>query len=46
MKDEGCKMGEPIEINTVDTVDGVGGFLDLYAAFSGNPPDQVITLVQ
>lgn len=37
---------EPVEIKTVNTVEGVqvGCFPDLYAALSGNPPDQVITL--
>lgn len=34
------------QIKTVGTVDGVmvGCFPDLYAALSGNPPDQVVTL--
>lgn len=34
------------QIKTVGTVDGVlvGCFPDLYAALSGNPPDQIITL--
>lgn len=43
---EGVGRTEPVEINTVNTVEGVqvGCFPDLYAALSGNPPDQVITL--
>jgi len=43
---DGTVRSEPVEINTIDTVNGVvvGCFPDLYAALSGNPPDQVITL--
>lgn len=43
---DGVGRTEPVEINTVNTVEGVqvGCFPDLYAALSGNPPDQVITL--
>jgi hypothetical protein len=43
---EGTGRTEPGEIRTVNTVAGVqvGCFPDLYAALSGNPPDQVITL--
>lgn len=38
--------GVDSQIKTVGTVEGVkvGCFPDLYAALSGNPPDQVITL--
>lgn len=38
--------GEPGNCEPAGTVDGVqvGCFPDLYAALSGNPPDQVITL--
>jgi sulfur relay (sulfurtransferase) complex TusBCD TusD component (DsrE family) len=38
--------GEPGNCTVTGTVDGVqiGCFPDLYAALSGNPPDQVITL--
>lgn len=45
---DGKGRSEPAEVNTKDTVGGVqvGCFPDLYAAFSGNPPDQVITLLQ
>jgi hypothetical protein len=43
---DGIGRTEPVEINTVNTVEGVqvGCFPDLYAALTGNPPDQVITL--
>jgi len=43
---DGKGRSEPAEVYTKDTVDGVqvGCFPDLYAALSGNPPDQVITL--
>ena len=43
---DGKGRTEPVEIGTVNTVEGVqvGCFPDLYAALSGNPPDQVITL--
>jgi hypothetical protein len=43
---DGIGRTEPVEINTVNTVEGVqvGCFPDLYAALIGNPPDQVITL--
>ncbi|HSM55125.1 MAG TPA: SaoD/DsrE family protein [Candidatus Sulfomarinibacteraceae bacterium] len=39
-------VGEPGDCETQGAVDGVkvGCFPDLYAALSGNPPDQVITL--
>ncbi|MFW6042333.1 MAG: SaoD/DsrE family protein [Chloroflexota bacterium] len=39
-------VGEPGDCETQGTVDGVqvGCFPDLYAALSGSPPDQVITL--
>lgn len=39
-------QGEPGDCKPVGTVEGVqvGCFPDLYAALSGNPPDQVITL--
>lgn len=38
--------GAPGKANPCNTVDGVrvGCFPDLYAALSGNPPDQVITI--
>ncbi len=38
--------GEPGKANPCNTVDGVqvGCFPDLYAALSGHPPDQVITI--
>lgn len=43
---DGTGRTEPAEINTVNTVAGVqvGCFPDLYAALTGNLPDQVITL--
>jgi len=42
----GLAEGSPRDCKPVGTVDGVqvGCFPDLYAALSGNPPDQVITL--
>jgi len=42
----GKGLDEPQECRPLNTVDGVqvGCFPDLYAALSGNPPDQVITL--
>ncbi|MCC6315955.1 MAG: DsrE family protein [Thermomicrobiales bacterium] len=48
--ERGLATGEPghvpSTVQCVDTVEGVqvGCFPDLYAALSGNPPDQVITL--
>jgi hypothetical protein len=43
---EGQPGSVPTEVKAVGTVPGVqvGCFPDLYAALSGNPPDQVITL--
>ncbi len=43
---EGKGRLEPAEVSAHGTVAGVqvGCFPDLYAALSGNPPDQVITL--
>ena len=39
-------IGKPLDARVTDTVDGVqvGCFPDLYRAFEGAPPDQVITL--
>lgn len=44
--ERGLAEGGPRNAKPVGTVDGVqvGCFPDLYAALSGNPPDQVITL--
>ncbi len=44
--ERGLAEGGPRAATAVGTVDGVqvGCFPDLYAALSGNPPDQVITL--
>jgi sulfur relay (sulfurtransferase) complex TusBCD TusD component (DsrE family) len=44
--ERGLAEGEIGDCRVVGTVDGVevGCFPDLYAALSGNPPDQVITL--
>jgi len=44
--ERGLAEGEPRDAAPVGTVDGVkvGCVPDLYAALSGNPPDQVITL--
>ena len=44
--ERGLATGEPGNCQPSDTVAGVqvGCFPDLYAALSGNPPDQVITL--
>lgn len=44
--ERGLAEGTPRDATPVGTVDGVqvGCFPDLYAALSGNPPDQVITL--
>ncbi len=44
--ERGLAEGEAGSCTAQDTVDGVtvGCFPDLYAALSGNPPDQVITL--
>ena len=44
--ERGLAEGEPLNARPVNTVAGVtvGCFPDLYAALSGNPPDQVITL--
>jgi sulfur relay (sulfurtransferase) complex TusBCD TusD component (DsrE family) len=44
--ERGLAEGEPGNCTTSGTVDGVqvGCFPDLYAALSGNPPDQVISL--
>lgn len=44
--ERGLAEGSPRDCKPVGTVDGVqvGCFPDLYAALSGNPPDQVITL--
>jgi sulfur relay (sulfurtransferase) complex TusBCD TusD component (DsrE family) len=44
--ERGLAEGEPGDCRVTGTVDGVqvGCFPDLYAALSGNPPDQVITL--
>jgi hypothetical protein len=44
--ERGLAQGEPGDCKVTNTVAGVtvGCFPDLYAALSGNPPDQVITL--
>ncbi|MGH2561241.1 MAG: SaoD/DsrE family protein [Thermomicrobiales bacterium] len=44
--ERGLAEGEPGDCRVAGTVDGVqvGCFPDLYAALSGNPPDQVISL--
>lgn len=44
--DRGLAEGVVGDCKPVNTVDGVtvGCFPDLYAALSGNPPDQVVTL--
>jgi len=44
--ERGLAEGEPLAATSTGVVDGVtvGCFPDLYAAMSGNPPDQVITL--
>lgn len=44
--ERGLPSASPRDCKPVGTVDGVqvGCFPDLYAALSGNPPDQVITL--
>ena len=44
--ERGLAEGEPGSCRPVDTVEGVrvGCFPDLYAALSGDPPDQVVTL--
>ena len=44
--ERGLAKGEAGDCKPTGTVDGVqvGCFPDLYAALSGNPPDQVITL--
>ncbi len=44
--ERGLAKGEPGNCRATGTVAGVqvGCFPDLYAALSGNPPDQVITL--
>jgi sulfur relay (sulfurtransferase) complex TusBCD TusD component (DsrE family) len=43
---QGRGRKEPGECRVTDTVTGVqvGCFPDLYAALSGNPPDQIVTL--
>jgi sulfur relay (sulfurtransferase) complex TusBCD TusD component (DsrE family) len=44
--ERGLAVGEPGNCQVSGTVEGVqvGCFPDLYAALSGNPPDQVISL--